>query len=127
MENVFLFQADARSLNISSIEQFTNKKLSFDRVICVLGLSVIPDWEMVLDNALRLLNEGGKIVVVDVFAEKRNFNTWLVEKIAKADLNRNIWQTLQTKTVNFHQEYLPVKENKVGGKLFVAVGTKQGN
>ena len=82
---------------------------------------------MVLDNALRLLNEGGKIVVVDVFAEKRNFNTWLVEKIAKADLNRNIWQTLQTKTVNFHQEYLPVKENKVGGKLFVAVGTKQGN
>lgn len=126
-ENVFLFQADARALNISSIEQFTNKKLSFDRVICVLGLSVIPDWEMVLDNALSLLNEGGKIVVVDVFAEKRNFNTWLVEKIAKADLNRNIWQTLQTKTVNFHQEYLPVKENKVGGKLFVAVGTKQGN
>ena len=70
------------------------------------------------------LNENGKIVIVDVYAEKRTFNTWLVEKLAKADLNRKIWQTLQTKTVDFHQEYLPVKESKVGGKLFVAVGTK---
>ncbi len=124
-QNIFLFQADARELNLNSIEKYTNKKLSFDRVICVLGLSVIPDWEKVLENLIGLLNENGKIVIVDVFAEKRNFYTWLVEKIAKADLNRKIWQTLETKTVDFHQEYLPIKENKVGGKLFVAVGTKR--
>jgi ubiquinone/menaquinone biosynthesis C-methylase UbiE len=123
--NTFLFQADARELNLASIEKYTNKKISFDRVICILGLSVIPEWEMVLDNLIGLLKEDGKIVIVDVFAEKRNFNTWLVEKVAKADLNRNIWQTLETKTDNFHQEYLPVKESKVGGKLFVAVGTKR--
>jgi len=123
--NIFLFQADARELNLTSIEKYTNKKLSFDRVICVLGLSVIPEWEMVLDNLLGLLNENGKIVIVDVFAENRNLNTWLVEKVAKADLNRKIWQTLETKTDNFHQEYLQVKESKVGGKLFVAVGTKR--
>jgi len=122
--NIFLFQADARELTLNSIEKYTNKKLSFDRVICVLGLSVIPEWEIVLDNLIGLLNENGKIVIVDVYAEKRTFNTWLVEKLAKADLNRKIWQTLQTKTVDFHQEYLPVKESKVGGKLFVAVGTK---
>ncbi|MDF2451044.1 MAG: ubiE6 [Bacteroidota bacterium] len=123
--NTFLFQADARELTLSSIENFTGKKISFDRVICVLGLSVIPEWEMVLDNLIGLLNENGKIVIVDVFAEKRNLNTWLVEKVAKADLNRRIWQTLKIKTDNFHQEYLPVKETKVGGKLFVAVGTKR--
>ena len=122
--NIFLFQADARELTLNSIEKYTNKKLSFDRVICVLGLSVIPEWEIVLENLIGLLNENGKIVIVDVYAEKRTFNTWLVEKLAKADLNRKIWQTLQTKTVDFHQEYLPVKESKVGGKLFVAVGTK---
>lgn len=124
--NTFLFQADARELTLLSIEKYTSKKLNYDRVICVLGLSVVPEWEIVLDNLLGLLNENGKIVIVDVYAEKRNFNTWLVEKIAKADLNRKIWQTLQTKTVDFHQEYLPVKESKVGGKLFVAVGTKHG-
>jgi ubiquinone/menaquinone biosynthesis C-methylase UbiE len=124
-ENIFLFQADARQLTCTSIEQYTNKKISFDSVICVLGLSVIPDWEIVLENLMGLLNENGKIVIVDVYAEKRDFNTWLVEKIAKADLNRKIWQTLATKTDNFYQEYLPVKASKVGGKLFVAVGTKQ--
>jgi hypothetical protein len=74
---------------------------------------------------LNLLQENGKILIVDVFAEKRDFNTWLVEKIAKADLNRKIWQTLELKTNNFYQEYLPIKESKVGGKLFVAVGTKK--
>lgn len=124
-ENIFLFQADARKLSLSTIEEYTNKKLKFDRIICVLGLSVIPEWEKVLDNLIELLNENGKIVIVDVFAEKRTFNSWLVEKIAKADLDRQIWQSLKTKTDNFHQEYLPVKESKVGGKLFVAVGTKR--
>ncbi|GAB1429254.1 hypothetical protein MASR2M18_00840 [Ignavibacteria bacterium] len=123
--NIFLFQADARELNLTSIEKYTNKKLRFDRVICVLGLSVIPEWEMVLDNLVGLLNENGKIVIVDVFTEKRTLNTWIVEKVAKADLSRKIWQTLETKTENFHQEYLPVKESKVGGKLFVAVGTRR--
>ncbi len=122
--NTFLFQADAREINYSTIEIHIKKKIKFDRIICVLGLSVIPEWELVLENLIEILEENGKIIIVDVFAEKRDFNTWLVEKIAKADLNRKIWQTLQTKTSNFHHEYLPVKESKVGGKLFVAVGTK---
>jgi ubiquinone/menaquinone biosynthesis C-methylase UbiE len=123
-ENITLFQADARALNPLFIKEKINQDLRFDKVICVLGLSVIPDWEQVLDKMLALLKEGGQIVIVDVFAEKRDFNTWLVEKFARADLNRKIWQTLETKTSDFHYEYLPVKESKVGGKLFVATGKK---
>ena len=76
---------------------------------------------------ITLLKENGKIVIVDVFAQKRGFNTWLVEKFARADLNRRIWQTLEKKISNFHYEYLPVKESKVGGKLFVATGIKKEN
>ncbi|PCJ30864.1 MAG: hypothetical protein COA99_17695 [Moraxellaceae bacterium] len=123
--NITLFQADARELTPSLIKEQTKQDLRFDRVICVLGLSVIPDWNQVLDKMLDLLNENGVIVIVDVFAEKRNFNTWLVEKFARADLNRKIWQTLEKKTNNFHYEFLPVKESKVGGKLFVATGMKK--
>lgn len=123
-KNITLFQADARALTPSLIQEKAGKPFSFDRVICVLGLSVIPEWEMVLDKMLDLLNENGKIVIVDVFAEKRDMNTWLVERFAQADLNRKIWQALETKTTGFYQEYLPVKENKVGGKLFVACGQK---
>jgi ubiquinone/menaquinone biosynthesis C-methylase UbiE len=121
-----LFKADARDLTQQLVAKETHNNVSsFDRIICVLGLSVIPDWEKVLDSLIEILNEDGKIVIMDVYAEKRNFNTWLVETIAKADLNRKIWQTLETKTTNFYMEYLPVKENKVGGKLFVCVGTKK--
>lgn len=123
--NITLFQADARELNPTLIKEQTNQHSSFDRIICVLGLSVIPDWEQVLDKMLSLLKKNGRIVVIDVFAEERNFNTWLVEKFARADLNREIWQTLERKTSNFYHEYLPVKENKVGGKLFVATGMKK--
>jgi len=123
--DIYLFHADARTLNKQFIKEEIQTIESFDRIVCALGLSVIPEWEKVLDNLISLLNDNGKIVIMDVYAEKRNFNTWLVEKIANANLDRKIWQTLEKKTTNFHMEYLPVKENKVGGKLFVAVGTKK--
>ena len=125
--DITLFQSDARELTPNFIKNQLKKELHFDRVICFLGLSVIPDWEQVLDKMLDLLKEDGKIVIVDVFAEKRDFNTWLVEKFAKADLNRPIWQTLERKTQNFEYEYLPIKESKVGGKIFVATGIKNKN
>ena len=123
-KDITLFHADARKLTTPFIKEQINKDLSFDRLICVLGLSVIPDWELVLENMLDLLKEEGRIVIVDVFAERRNFNTWLIEKIAGADVDRKIWQTLENKTADFYYEYLQVKESKVGGKLFVATGIK---
>lgn len=124
-DNITLFQADARELSPSFVQKQINKEPYFDKIICVLGLSVIPDWETVLDKMLDLLKKNGQLVVVDVFAEKRTFHTWLVEKVAKADLDRKIWQTLEARTLDFQYEYLPVKESKVGGKLFVATGMKK--
>ena len=124
-KDITLFQADARELTPDFIKKQINKDLRFDRVIRVLGLSVIPEWEKVLDKILDILKENGKILIVDVFAEKRDFNTWLVEKFARADLNRKIWQALEIKTDDFNHEYLPVKVSKVGGKLFVATGIKE--
>jgi S-adenosylmethionine-diacylgycerolhomoserine-N-methlytransferase len=123
-EKITLFHSDAQLLSKDHILKQTGENLSIDRVLCVLGLSVIPEWTLALENMLGLLKEEGKIVIVDVYAEKRNINTWLIEKIAQADVSRKIWQTLREKTINFHYEYLPVKESKVGGKLFAAVGTK---
>ncbi len=122
---ITLFQADARELTPDFIKKKVGKDICFDRVICVLGLSVIPEWEKALDRMLDILKENGRIVIVDVFAEKRSFNTWLVEKFARADLNRKIWQTLEVKTDDFNYEYLPIKERKVGGKLFIATGRKK--
>lgn len=124
-KNIYLFQSDAREINSQTIDQLLKKQVKFNKVICVLGLSVIPEWEKVLDNLINLLEPNGRIVIVDVYAEERSFNTWLVERIAKADLDRKIYQTLETKVAEFKYESLPVKERKVGGKLFVATGLKK--
>lgn len=123
--DVFIFQEDAQLLSPVIIEKHLGTQTKFDNIICVLGLSVIPNWELALNNMLDLLQENGKIVIVDVYAEKRDFNTWMVEKIAKADLDRKIWQTLENKSSNFKLEYLPIKESKIGGRLFIAIGTKK--
>lgn len=123
-EDAHVFQADARTLSQESVMKKTNTRRTFDRILCVLGLSVIPQWEVVIDNMIGLLSEDGKLVVVDVHAQRRTFSTWLVELIARADLNRPIGPTLESKLDRFRLEYLPVKESKVGGKLFVAVGSK---
>jgi ubiquinone/menaquinone biosynthesis C-methylase UbiE len=120
-----LFQADARELNPETIANFTSGTARFDRVLCVLGLSVIPGWEKVLENLIALLAPEGKLVVVDVFAEKRTWNTRLVEMVAKADLNRRIWQQMESRLGNFELAYIPAKESKVGGRLFVASGAKK--
>lgn len=121
---VQLFQADAQQLSPLFIKEKLEEDIQFDRIICALGFSVLPNWEKVLDQVLSLLKVGGKIVIMDVFAEKRNINSWFVERLAGADLNRQIWQGLKEKTSDFQQEYLPVSKIKVGGSLFVAVGTK---
>jgi len=124
-DNMHLFQADARDLDE---DYFSNRKElpnSFDCVVCVLGLSVIPDWEKVLDQLLGILKPNGKIIIVDVYAEKRDINTTIVEWVSKADLNRKIWQKLKIQTDHFYEEQLPVKERKVGGKLFAAIGRKK--
>lgn len=123
-KHVHLFHADATKLDVSTVGEFSLQHGKFDRILCVLGLSVVPHWEKVLDNMLSMLKEDGRIVVVDVCAEKRTFNTWLVEKIAGADLDRPIWQKVKSLTRGFTLEYFPVNEAKVGGRLFIASGLK---
>jgi ubiquinone/menaquinone biosynthesis C-methylase UbiE len=97
--NITLLQSDARELTPSFLKKRINKNLKFDRIICVLGLSLINDLEEVLNKTLNLLRENGKIVIVDIYAEKRNLNTWVIEKLARADLNRKIWQTLEKRQI----------------------------
>jgi S-adenosylmethionine-diacylgycerolhomoserine-N-methlytransferase len=44
---------------------------SFDRVMISYSLSMIPDWERVLDAAIALLNPGGQLHVVDFGGQER--------------------------------------------------------
>jgi ubiquinone/menaquinone biosynthesis C-methylase UbiE len=124
-DNVQLFQADARDLSLSYINEKLGSSIPFDRIICTLGFSVLPQWEKVMDNIIGLLKEDGRISIMDVFAEKRNINSWFVEKFANADVDRQIWQRLKLGSSDFNMDYIDVNKLIVGGSLFVASGKKK--
>jgi ubiquinone/menaquinone biosynthesis C-methylase UbiE len=117
-------EADARGLHTAMFAETLLGKAGFDKIICVLGLSVIPDWQSVLQNLGQMLLHGGSLVVVDVFAEKRTLQTWMVEKVARADVSRPIFAEMQTVFGHVDKRVLPVSASKVGGILFAAKAIK---
>ena len=62
--NTTLVQADARELTGSAFDVE-----SVDAVICMLGLTVIPDWERAFDRMWDLLAPGGRFVIMDLYLD----------------------------------------------------------
>lgn len=123
-DSVQLTQSDARKLDRS----LTNEQwgiTAFDKIICTLGLSVFPEWDAVLRNAIGLLENEGTMVIMDLFAEKRTFQTWMVEKISGADANREIASTFEGLVKDYRYEEMPAKKSTVGGTLFAVCGNKR--
>ncbi len=121
-KNITLLCKDAQILTqqdiLDAVGQLPN------HVICVLGFSVIPNWQEVLKNMWHILPPNGLLTIVDVYAEKRNFNTWLVEKTAQADVSRRPWEYLESQGIEYQLEYLPGSPYKYGGRLFLLTATK---
>jgi len=94
-----------------------------DRVQCFLSLSVIPDWERVLDEWLDALSPGGRLVIADVYNEKPGPYARLVELTARADITRRSWQRLEARSKGFELAWQP-SSWVLGGQFFVARGDK---
>lgn len=95
-----------------------------DRVIVALGLTAIPNWERAFQGAWALLRPGGRFVILDVYAEKRTLQTWLVELLARAHLDRLVWTPLEVSSIAFERHDTGASPREFGGTLFVASGTK---
>ncbi|MDX8143243.1 phosphatidylethanolamine N-methyltransferase /phosphatidyl-N-methylethanolamine N-methyltransferase [Lentzea albidocapillata subsp. violacea] len=57
---------------------------SFDTVLCTLGLCAIPDHETAVDEMVRVLRPGGRLILVDHVASSARLARgvqWLVERI----------------------------------------------
>jgi S-adenosylmethionine-diacylgycerolhomoserine-N-methlytransferase len=71
----------------------------FARVFLSYSLSMIPDWQTVLDSAIRLLAVGGELHVID-FGRQENLPSWfgtglrcwlsLFEVVPRDDLERTL-------------------------------------
>lgn len=57
---------------------------SFDTVVCTFGLCAIPDLDAAIDEMVRVLRPGGRLILVDHVASSSRFARgvqWLLERI----------------------------------------------
>ena len=124
-EGFALLQADARSVTKEHLASLLGDRSTADYVVCTLGFSVMPEWEAVFERSFNLLEPGGQFLIMDVWAERRVPQTWVVERMAGADLRRRVWQPLEAISEGFELRFLPGSAHFHGGRLFAATGFKK--
>ena len=119
--NVELHQQDVRALtrNWVAREIKSSSPIVIDAILCDLGLSGFPDWQMVIDQLIALLKPQGKIVILDWYIATPSLRGKFVKWIGKGEVDRPIWQYLEGRVAQFH-----LKHSFNRGAVFVASGYK---
>ncbi|VAW34089.1 hypothetical protein MNBD_CHLOROFLEXI01-1731 [hydrothermal vent metagenome] len=94
--------------------------VEIDAILCDLGLSGFPEWQKVIDTLLAILKPGGKIVIMDWYMDKPSLRGEFVNWIGKGEIDRPIWQYLETKVANFQ-----LTDTFNRGGVFVASGNRK--
>ena len=94
-----------------------------DRVLVFLGLTALDRYEDAFANLWSLLADGGRMVIVDVHAERLGMQGRMVNLVARADIRRRVWAPMQAVAQGFVREALP-ENRQYGGTLYVASGDK---
>ncbi len=121
---VRVIQSDVHALSPALLEQ-TLARTDVDRLHVFLGLTAIPNWEQAFDRLWGLLAPGGRCVIVDVYAERPNFQGRMVNLVASADIRRKVWEPLERVAEAYEKRDLPTRPEH-GGQLFLATGRKPG-
>jgi ubiquinone/menaquinone biosynthesis C-methylase UbiE len=118
--NVRLVQADARDIHADLLG-----RADVDAVICMLGLSVVPDWEQVFDRMWTVLRPGGRFVAMDLYLDGRPTSgvaNRYYRLIAQADSRRRFWEPLGERV----DDLTTIDHRWFGGVARVVAGTKPG-
>lgn len=114
-DNIFLIQQDAAQLETGE---------HYDAVICVLGMSVIPNYENAMRHAFAHVRQGGTLVIADISTSElwylQPFH-WLAEFFFIQDTTRRPWELLEAWADDFEREELLL------GYMYVASGRKGRN
>lgn len=95
----------------------------FDRGLCFLVLTALPEWERATDRVWDLIEPGGVMVIADTHADPLGFQGRLVNLTARADIRRRVWSRLESLSEDFSIERLAAPSS-VGGDIVVARGRK---
>lgn len=126
LDRVALLERDARELTEAELLEAGGGRAP-DRVICTLGLSVIPEWEAVLAHTLSVCAPGTRVVIYDVYAERWVPQTTMVRWMAQADLDRRIWEALAPAVDPVDHRFLEGSPHVFGGRPWLASGPVTGN
>ena len=124
-KNVRLFQQDVRRLDAVDFEALMGASVPVDKILCTLGMSVFPDWQVVFDKTFSLLKSGGKYGLMDLFNSDTTLSTRLVNLLASSEISRRVWEPLHARCADYHEE--KHKAMRHGNDVIViAIGTKRG-
>ena len=118
-DNVKLVEADARMLDsdMVGLEQV-------DAAICMLGLSVVPDWTDVFERMFNMVRPGGRVVVMDLYLDGKRSSglaNAYYHVLAKADSRRRFWEPLEAHV----DDVEIIDHNWFGGVARIVGGTKR--
>lgn len=118
--NISLLKGNATKVTPTWLTEKIDKPIAVDAVLCDLGLSGFPEWKKVIDNMLSLLKPKGRIVIMDWYIPKSTIRGAFVNWIGKGEIDRPIYQYLETKVGDFE-----VDTSFNRGGVFVALGIKR--
>jgi len=117
-KNIELIQADVRTLTSTQLGS-----RSVDAAICMLGLSVVPDWEVAFEKMCDLVTPGGRFVAMDLYLDGKALsgiaNTYY-RVIAQAHSRRRFWEPLEARVTDFEA----IEHRWFGGVAKIIAGTK---
>ncbi len=117
-DNIRLVQADVRTLTPQMLESPT-----IDAVICMLGLSVVPDWELSFEKMYDVLKPGGRFVAMDLYLAGKATSpvaNGYYRVIAQAHSTRRFWEPLEQRV----QDFESIEHQWFGGVAKIVAGTK---
>lgn len=118
-QNVRLIQADAGTVSADLLKENAGVE-RVDKLLCTLGLTVIPDWEEAFEHAWPLLRPGGRCAVMDWHVSGRSLFARFLNAISHGDVSRRCWAPLEEKSVDYS------KSTFIRGMVFVAGGSAAG-
>lgn len=118
--NIEIINEDATQVNAEWVTNHLDTSVTVDAILCDLGLSGFPNWEQVIDNMLDLLEPDGRLVIMDWYIPKPTLRGTFIKWIGKGEVNRPIYQYLNSKVVTFE-----VNTSFNRGDVFVATGIKK--
>lgn len=119
---VVLHQSDVQALDAARVAELTGGR-PLDRIQVFLGMTAFPDHVAAFEHLWGLLAPGGRFVIVDVHDAKPGFQGKMVNLVARAKIQRRVWEPLERVALGYEFVELPSKKEH-GGQLFFAVGNK---